>query len=112
MILRKIKDFVCPTLQVIDALGGEASLKEIEEAFYERFSQSLDPSRDWNQITPNHGKELWTDYCGSRVAYSYLRPEGYMTLERHPGRGATYRLTPEGRAKLGSCRSTRNQLQG
>ena len=109
MVLRRIKDFICPTLQVIEALGGEASLKEIEDAFYERFGQSLDPSRDWNQITPNHRKELWRDYCGSRVAYHHLRPEGYVTLEQCAGKGQTYRLTPEGRAKLDSCRSTYNR---
>ena len=108
MILRKIKDFVCPTLLVLEELGGQASLKEIEEGFYRRFSGSLDPSKDWNQITPNHGKELWRDYCGSRVAYSYLRPEGYVTVEQRPGKGSTYKLTPEGRAKLESCRSTCN----
>ena len=112
MSLRRIKDFVCPTLQALEQLGGEASLKEIEETFYRRFNAFLDPSKDWNQVTPNHGEELWRDYCGSRVAYSYLRPEGYVTLERHPGKGPTYRLTPEGRAKLESCRSASNQLQG
>ena len=108
MTLKSIRDFVCPTLQVIEELGGEASLKEIEEGFHRRFSASLDPSKDWNQVTPNHGKELWRDYCGSRVAYSYLRPEGYVTLERHLGRGPTYKLTTAGRAKLESYRSTCN----
>ena len=109
MILREMKDFICPTLQVIDALGGEASLKEIEDAFYERFSQSLDPSKDWNRITPNHGKEMWRDYCGSRVMYRHLRPEGLVTLERRPGRGSAYKLTSAGRAKLESCRSTHEE---
>ena len=103
MILRRIKDFVCPALEVIEELGGEASLKEIEEGFYRRFSGSLDPSKDWNEITPNHRKELWRDYCGSRVAYQHLRPEGYVTLEQRPGKGSTYKLTAEGRAKLQSC---------
>ena len=112
MILRRIKDFVCPALQVLEELGGEASLKEIEDGFYGRFSGSLDPSKDWNQITPNHRKELWRDYCGSRVAYQHLRPAGYVTLEQRPGKGSTYKLTPEGRARLESCRTTRNQLQG
>ena len=68
MVLSKIKDFVCPTLEVLEALGGEASLKETEDAFYTRFASFLDPAKDWNQITLNHGKELWRDYCGSRVA--------------------------------------------
>jgi hypothetical protein len=102
MVLSKMKDFVGPTLQVLEALGGEASLKEIEDAFYKRFASFLDPSKDWNRITPNHGKEMWRDYCGSRVAYQYLRPEGYIGLERHPGKGPTYKLTAKGRAKLQS----------
>jgi len=111
MILRRIKDFVCPTLEVLEELGGEASLKEIEETFYERFGQSLAPSEDWNRITPNHGKEMWRDYCGSRVLYQYLRPEGYVALERRPGKGPTYKLTTAGRVKLESCRSTCNDQQ-
>jgi len=42
MILSRIKDFVCPTLQVLEALGGEASVEEIEDSFYKRFGSSLD----------------------------------------------------------------------
>lgn len=103
MMLTKTKDFVCPTLQVLEELGGEASVKEIEDRFYKRFSGSLDPSKDWNQVTSNHGKELWRDYCGSRVAYYYLRPEGYITVEQHGSKGSTYRLTSKGNVKLESC---------
>jgi len=103
MVLSKIEDFVCPTLQVLEALGGEALLEEIESNFHDRFGISLDPSKDWNRITRNHGKELWRDYCGSRVAYHYLRPEGYITVERDPGKGSTYKLTSKGRARLQSC---------
>ena len=103
MVLRKIRDFVCPTLQVLDALGGEASIEEVEDNFYRSFGNLLDPAKDWNQITPNHGKELWRDYCGSRVAYHYLRPEGYVTVERHGNKGSIYKLTSKGRMKLQSC---------
>jgi len=103
MVLSKIRDFVCPTLQVLEALGGEASVEEVEDNFYKRFGSLLDPSKDWNQITRNHGKELWRDYCGSRVAYHYLRPEGYIIVERHGSKGSTYKLTSNGRIKLQSC---------
>ena len=103
MVLKKIIDFVCPTLQVLEELGGEASVKALEDSFYQRFGSLLDPSKDWNQITRNHGKELWRDYCGTRVAYHYLRPQGYITAESHGRKGSTYRLTSKGRAKLQSC---------
>ena len=103
MVLSKIRDFVCPTLQVLEALGGEASVEEVEDDFYKGFGSLLDPSKDWNQITRNHGKELWRDYCGTRVAYHYLRPEGYITVERHGSKGSTYKLTSKGRTKLQSC---------
>jgi len=103
MVLSKIKDFICPTLQVLEELGGEASLKGIEDNFYKRFGRSLDPSKDWNEIRGNHGKALWRDYCGSRVAHYYLLPEGYITVEPHGNKGSTYRLTRGGRTKLQSC---------
>lgn len=102
MVLSKIKDFICPTLRVLEALGGEASIGEIEDSFYKRFSSYLDPSKDWNQ-TRNHGKELWRDYCGSRVTYHHLLPEGYIAVERHGNEGSTYKLTSKGRTKLQSC---------
>ena len=103
MVLREVKDFVCQTLQVLEELGGEASVKGVENNFYKRFGSLLDPSKDWKQTTPNHGKELWRDYCGTRVAYHYLRPEGYIIVERHGSKGSTYKLTPKGRMKLKSC---------
>lgn len=103
MVLRKIKDFVCPVLQALEALGGEASLEQIEDYFYDRFGNALDPAKKWNQVTANHGKELWRDYCGSRVAHYYLLPEGYITVERRGSKGSTYKLTDKGRARLQSC---------
>lgn len=103
MVLSKVKDFVCPVLQILEELGGEASLEDIEDHFYRRFSNSLDTAKRWNEVRANHRKELWRDYCGSRVAYHYLVPEGYITVERHGRKGSTYKLTDKGRARLQSC---------
>lgn len=100
MVLSKIENFVCPVLQLLDALGGEAEIREIEDGFYKRFGKYLDPSKDWFEIKRNHGKELWRDYCGTRVAYYFLRPRGYITTRRCGRGGSIYKLTPEGKAVL------------
>ena len=98
-MLTTIMDFVIPVLQVLDSLGGSAAIRDLEEGFYKRFSKDLDPSKNWLEITRNHGKELWRDYCGARVAYRYLRPDDYITIERHGNRGSIYILTSKGREK-------------
>jgi hypothetical protein len=81
-MLTKAEDFVMPALQALDSLGGNAWISEVEDEFYKRFAGRLDPSIDWHKITPNHGNELWRDYCGTRVAFQCLRPEGYVVTER------------------------------
>jgi hypothetical protein len=100
MLLHSVKDFIIPTLSVLDTLGGEAGLAEIEEGFHKRYAQALDPSIDWDSVTANHKKPLWADYCGSRVAYHFLKPEGYIVVESHGARGSSWKLTDKGRLRL------------
>jgi hypothetical protein len=106
MVLSSIKDFVIPTLQTIESLGSRASPDEVENEFYKRFAMNLDPLKDWNKITPNHNKQLWRDYCGSRVVYHYLKPNGYITIERHGNKGSIWELTKLGRMELQNRRAT------
>lgn len=100
MILHSTKDFVIPTLSVLESLGGEAKLNEIEAAFLKRYASNLDPKIDWYKVTLNHNKALWADRCGSRVVFNYLKPEGYIVIENQVGRGSVWKLTDKGRAKL------------
>lgn len=100
MILHAGKDFVIPTLTVLESLGGEANVNDIEEAFLKRYASDLDPAIDWYKITPNHNKPRWADYCGTRVAFHHLKPEGYIIVESHGSKGSIYKLTDKGRAKL------------
>jgi hypothetical protein len=100
-MLTNVKDFVIPVLKVLDSLDGRATLQQIEDAFYKRFAEELDPSKKWLDKTRNHGKELWRDYCGARVAYHYLRPKAYITIERHGNKGSIYMLTTRGKDKAG-----------
>ena len=100
MVLTSISDFVIPVLQVLNSLGGKAWLSDIEDEFYKRFHNSLDPTKDWQQITGNHGKTLWQDYCGSRVAFHYLKPCGYISIERHGKRGSVWEITRLGQERL------------
>ena len=72
MILSSIEDFVLPVLKLLDGLGGQAWLSEVEDEFYKRYAGNLDPAKDWHKKTHNHNKELWRDYCGSRGAYHHL----------------------------------------
>ena len=104
MILRRnrYEDFVLPVLRVLDGLGGEAWLHEVEDEFYRHYAEHLDPAEDWHTKTPNHKKELWRDHCGSRVAWHHLTPENYIAIERHGSNGSIWRLTAEGRARLQS----------
>jgi hypothetical protein len=83
MMLRRVSDFIVPTLSVLDAMGGEANPNDFEDVFYKRYASVLDPAIDWNKTTPNHNKALWRDYCGGRVAFRYLKPEGYIVVESH-----------------------------
>ena len=98
-MLTTIEDFVIPSLQVLDSLSGDAAITDIEDAFYKRFGGDLDPKKDWHRITPNRNKELWRDYCTTRVAHYYLRPNDHITTERHGNRGSHYILTLKGREK-------------
>jgi len=88
-----------PVLRVLDALGGEATISEVKETFCRRLGKSLDPAKDWHTVTGNHGKGLWRDHCGARVAYDCLRPRGYVTTERGGKKGSVYRLTDSARTK-------------
>jgi len=97
-MLTSVHDFRIPTLKVLRDLGGTAWIKAIEEEFYKRHSTHLDPEKPWAAITRNRGVELWRDYCTTRVALSYLRPEELITIERHGNKGSKYILTPKGRA--------------
>ncbi|APV43878.1 hypothetical protein Dform_00523 [Dehalogenimonas formicexedens] len=99
-VLTHVKDFIVPVLKILDLLGGVAELGEIENKFYEKFHANLDPSKEWLKITPNHHKELWRDYCGTRVAYRFLRPLGYITTIPGGIYGSIYQLTPKGRELL------------
>lgn len=102
MVLTSVEDFVIPVLQTLNSLGGKAWLGDIEDEFYKRFHHFLDPGKDWQQITRNHGKPMWQDYCGSRVAFHYLKPSGYITIERHGKKGSVWEITRIGREKLHS----------
>jgi len=104
MLLHSVKDFIIPTLTVLESLGGQATLKEIEERFHERYALALDPAMVWDKITPNHRKPLWADYCGSRVAFRFLKPEGLIVVETLPGKGSTWKLTDKGKEKLAADR--------
>ena len=101
-MLKKVRDFVIPSLAILQSLGGEANLREIEDAFYRRFAPVLDPSIDWTKITPNHNKPLWADYCGSRVVYRFLNPEGYIVIESHGSKGFHLEAHREGNCKTQS----------
>jgi hypothetical protein len=105
MQLTTVQDFAVPVLKVLDALGGRARITELHAKFYEMFGRQLDPAvKDWNQPTKNNYRNgqfdmKWQDYCGTRVAYSYLKPGEYITSECHGRRGTIYILTAKGRAK-------------
>lgn len=93
-------DFVIPVLKTLDNLGGSAWLSDIEQEFYQRFHSFLDPAIDWHRKTGNHNKELWQDCCGSRVIHYQLKPNGYVTIERHGNRGSILSITQLGREKI------------
>lgn len=97
---RRYVDFVIPVLKTLDSLGGSAWLSDVEQEFYQRFHSYLDPAIDWHRTTGNHNKELWRDCCGSRVIYWQLKPNGYITIERHGNRGSVLSITQLGREKI------------
>jgi hypothetical protein len=96
----KYVDFVIPVLKTLDSLGGRAWLSDIEQEFYQRYHSFLDPAIDWHKMTGNHNKQLWQDCCGSRVTYWQLKPNGYVTIERHGNRGSIWSITQLGREKI------------
>jgi hypothetical protein len=103
-VLTNIKDFVCPTLITLESLGGRAWLSDIKEQFHRKFANQLDSSKDWKEIMGNHGEKRWEDYCGSRVYWQCLKPNGYVNVERHGKKGSIWELTNLGRMKVASCR--------
>lgn len=51
----------------------------------------------------NHGKELWRNYCGTRVAYCHLRLEGYITTKHAGVKGSNYTLADKRKEKIKSA---------
>ena len=98
-MLSKTQDFVIPVLQIVDSLGGRAWLPDIETSFFIRFGKDLDPKKDWHRMRPSRSRECWRDFCTTRVAYYFLRPQEYVTTELHGASGAMYVLTDKGKAK-------------
>lgn len=95
-------DFVTPVLKTLDSLGGRAWLNDIEQEFHMQYHTFLDPKIDWYEVTGNHGKQRWRDYCGSRVLHWQLKPNGYVTVEKHGKKGSIWEMTQRGKAKLRS----------
>ncbi len=85
-------DFYIPTLELLDALGGSASIEEIESGLVERFAfkqEQLDATY------PASGDNIITDKMS--WARSHLKFPGFVTNERK----GVWVLTEQGRSMLG-----------
>jgi len=105
VVIGEVEDFIVPVLDVIESLGGKAETGQIEESFYRKYGAALDPSKDWQEIKRNHRRQVWKDYCTTRVAYYFLRPDGLITTERGGMNGPVYTITPKGKTALHASRN-------
>ena len=84
-------DFYIPTLELLDSLGGSASIEEIEAGLIERFAFTQDVL---DATYPASGDPIVTDKMS--WARSHLKFPGFLTNNR-----GVWVLTEHGRAMLG-----------